>query len=386
MIDYLIKNGTVIDGTGRKEIVKEIAISEGKIVSFRSNIKSKAIQEINAQGKVVCPGFIDIHSHSDFTLLVNRNAESAIHQGITTMVTGNCGHGPAPCIDKDLAKQVTIGYSDSWETDISWNSFGEYVENLFSPGLAVNVAPLVPHGSIRMAVMGYDGRKPSKLELDEMKLMVSEAMSAGAAGFSTGLEYSPGKYAEIEEIIALTSVAANHGGIYASHIRNRADNFLTAVEEALTISKPYLERKESQGYAHRLVGDLLRYNNKEQEAQKILQAGLVQFPGNLFLVDGLSASLVITQDWKQLIDLLETTLEQNQRLLGNPPMHLLFLNRLVVAYQRENKKKKKLEVLRKFHQKNDPLTASKLHSLEEQLLFPISLPSLDKELSSSLIP
>ncbi len=152
-------------------------------------------------------------------------------------------------------------------------------------------------------------------------------------------------------------------------------------EEALEMSQPYLERKESQGYAHRLVGDLLRYKGKEQEAQKILRSGLVQFPGHLFLVDGLSASLVMTEDWEQVQELLETTLEQSQRLSGNPPMLLLFLDRLAVAHQRLKKTEKKLQILRKFHQQNDPLTAAQLHSLEEQLLFPISLPSLDKALS-----
>ena len=157
-------------------------------------------------------------------------------------------------------------------------------------------------------------------------------------------------------------------------------------EDALEISQPYLEHKESQGYAHRLVGDLLRYAGKEQEAQKILQKGLVQFPGHLFLVDGLSASLVMTEDWEQVRELLETTLEQSQRLSGNPPMQLLFLDRLAVAYQRLNKIEEKIQILRKFHQKNDPLTAAQLHSLEEQLLFPISLPSLDKALSPLLLP
>ena len=113
---------------------------------------------------------------------------------------------------------------------------------------------------------------------------------------------------------------------------------------------------------------------------------MVKFPGHLFLIDGLSASLVVTKDWEKVIELLETTLEQSQRLLGNPPMQLLFLNRLVLAYQRVQNPGKKVQILRKFHQKNDPLTAAKLYSLEEQLLFPISLPSLEKELSSSLIP
>ena len=199
MIDTLIRNGMVIDGTGAAAEVKEVAIQQGKIISSQGQNKLEARQVIDAKGKVVCPGFIDIHCHSDFTLLVNRNAESAVHQGLTTLVTGNCGHGPAPCRDKELAKQVTIGYSDNWETDITWQSFGEYLEKLFFPGLAVNVAPLVPHGAIRMAVMGYDERKPSRVELDEMKAMVAEAMSAGAAGFSTGLEYLPGQNAEKEE-------------------------------------------------------------------------------------------------------------------------------------------------------------------------------------------
>ena len=157
-------------------------------------------------------------------------------------------------------------------------------------------------------------------------------------------------------------------------------------QDALEISQPYLERKESQGYAHRLVGDLLRYDAKEQEAQKILRKGLVQFPGHLFLVDGLSASLVMTEDWEQVMELLETTLEQSQRLAGNPPMQLLFLDRLSVAYQRLDKPGKKLNILREYHQQNDPLTAAQLHSLEEQLLFPISLPSLDKALSPLLLP
>ena len=156
--------------------------------------------------------------------------------------------------------------------------------------------------------------------------------------------------------------------------------------KALEISKPYLKRKESQGFAHRLVGDLLRYENKEKEAQKIFRNGIVQFPENFFLVDGLSSSLVITQDWEQVVELLETTLEQNQRLIGNPTMHILFLNRLVFAYQRAKKQDKKIEILRKLHQKNDPLASTKLYSLQEQLLFPISLPSLGKEFSLSLVP
>ena len=161
---------------------------------------------------------------------------------------------------------------------------------------------------------------------------------------------------------------------------------LEKYEEALQISQPFIKRKESQGYAHRLVGDLLRYKGKEQEAQKIYREGLEQFPGHLFLVDGLSASLMITENWNQMQELLETTLEQSQRLEGNPPIKIIFLDRLAVSYERLQNTEKKLQILREYHQNNDPLTAAQLNSLEEQLLFPVSLPSLEKALSPLLLP
>ena len=161
---------------------------------------------------------------------------------------------------------------------------------------------------------------------------------------------------------------------------------LEKYEEALQISQPFLNRKESQGYAHRLVGDLLRYKGDEDEAQNVYLEGLEQFPGHLFLVEGLSASLMITENWEQLRELLETTLEQSQRLEGNSPIKIIFLDRLVVTYERLKKIGKKLQILREYHQNNDPLTAAQLNSLEEQLLFPVSLPSLEKALSPLLFP
>ena len=161
---------------------------------------------------------------------------------------------------------------------------------------------------------------------------------------------------------------------------------LEKYEEALQISQPFLNRKESQGYAHRLVGDLLRYKGNEQEAQNVYRKGLEKFPGHLFLVDGLSASLMITENWEQLKELLETILEQSQRLEGNPPIKVVFLDRLAVTYERLQNAEKKLQILREYHQNNDPLTAAQLNSLEEQLLFPVSLPSLEKALSPLLLP
>jgi len=197
--------------------------------------------------------------------------------------------------------------------------------------------------------------------------------------------FQQSKYLSVLEVTTplMEALVGNWEVIYLHALTlSRVGNF----EEALLISRPYLKRRESQGYAHRLVGDLLRYKGEEREAQKILRNGLVQFPGHLYLTDELSSSLVMTEDWAEVQELLETTLEQSLLLEGNPPMQLLFLDRLVVAYERLNNTEKKLQILRKFHQKNDPLTAAQLYSLEEQLLFPIALPSLDKALSPLLLP
>ena len=237
MIDTIIRNGRVVDGTGAPGVPADVVIDDGKVVAVEPSAKASAAHEWDARDRIVCPGFIDIHSHSDFSLLANRTAESAIGQGVTTLVTGNCGHGPSPSNSWELTKRNTVGFSENWNVEPSWSTFGEYVDAIFSPGLSVNVAPLVPHGTVRLAVMGQEARPAKRHELEQMKELVAEAMSAGAAGLSSGLEYSPGCYADEEELVALASVAAKSGGIYASHIRNRGDDFEDAVREAISICR-----------------------------------------------------------------------------------------------------------------------------------------------------
>ena len=237
MVDLVLKGGNIIDGTGNPAVIGDVVINDGSIISIVDKNELEANFELDVKGKIICPGFIDIHSHSDFSLLADRRNEGAIRQGITTLVTGNCGHGPAPVNDVDLAKRNTVGFSESWDVDFSWHSFNEYLDFLLSPGISANVAPLVPHGSVRLAVMGQSTRKPSPAELEDMKSLVEEAMSSGAIGISTGLEYSPGMYADEDELVALASVSAKQGGIYASHIRNRGEMFEDAVAEALNICR-----------------------------------------------------------------------------------------------------------------------------------------------------
>ena len=273
----------VIDGSGAAAFRGDLAVRDGliEVVGDTTELDSDTVWD--ASGKYVCPGFIDIHSHSDFTLLANRNAESGIRQGITTVVTGNCGHGPAPAHDCALAKGNTLGFNEGWGVDFSWRTFDEYLATLFSPGVAINAAPLVPHGTVRLAVMGYDDRPATKREIAEMQALVDDAMSAGAAGFSTGLEYSPGQYATREELVALAKPAAKRGGFYASHIRNRGDTFVEAVEEALDIAREaglpaQLSHLAPRPYANPGAFDRVLARIYEARDREGLQVGVDTFP------------------------------------------------------------------------------------------------------------
>ncbi len=237
MADLTITGGTVVDGTGEPGRRADVVIDRGRIALVGNASEIESARTWDASGRTVSPGFIDIHSHADFTLFVDGLAQSGIRQGLASAVIGNCGHGPAPAPDKDLAKQVTIGVNEDWGIDFDWTTFEQYLDALLSRGQSMNVAPLVAHGAVRIAAMGYDARKPTSRELDVMRSLVDEAMSAGALGMSSGLEYSPGRHADEAELTSLSEVVGRHGGIYASHIRERGDNFEQAVREALDIGR-----------------------------------------------------------------------------------------------------------------------------------------------------
>jgi len=209
--DILITGGTIIDGTGRPPYKKDIVIRDGRIAIIGGVSKAGALYKIDATGKVIAPGFIDLHSHADRGLLDHRAAENYIRQGVTTLVCGNCGSSPV-----DIAKCFEL---------------------LREVGTGPNVAQLVGHGSVRNQVMGRLNAPPSAEQLAEMKRLVKKAMQDGALGMSTSLRYGPGTYATTEEIVALTKEIAPFGGFYATHMRDEGTKILEAVEEALLIGE-----------------------------------------------------------------------------------------------------------------------------------------------------
>jgi N-acyl-D-amino-acid deacylase len=231
----LIRGGILVDGSGAPRRRADVLIEGDRVAAVGEVDPGDDTEVLDRPGAIVAPGFIDVHSHADFTLLAHRGADSAVRQGVTTVVTGNCGGGVAPTSPRWDVRRVAFAYDAAWGIDITWDGFGDYVGHL--AGAAINVAPLVPHGAVRNAVMGLSPRGPDASELALMTGLVAEAMDAGAVGLSTGLEYQPGCHAQPDEIWTLARVVAARDGIYATHMRNRAERFAGATQEALDVGR-----------------------------------------------------------------------------------------------------------------------------------------------------
>jgi N-acyl-D-aspartate/D-glutamate deacylase len=237
--DLALANGRILDGCGNPWYWGDIGIHQGRIASIDPRGTLLAKRTIDIAGRYVSPGFVDIHTHSDLTILVNRRAESAVHQGVTTQLIGNCGMSPSPVDERHLLdlKRSWGSISDQAEVSWEWRTYAEYLYHLQKGRLGINIASLCGHGSLRIAVMGLEDREPSQGELEQMKELLDDAMQAGAYGMSTGLVYPPGCFADTREIIALCKVVAKYHGIYASHIRGERETILEAVAEAIHIGK-----------------------------------------------------------------------------------------------------------------------------------------------------
>jgi N-acyl-D-amino-acid deacylase len=234
-IDQLIVGGSVIDGTGRAGYPADVAIKDGRIVDIGKIPAPTGVPVLDAKGLVVAPGFIDVHSHSDFTLTVDPRAVSSITQGVTLEVVGNCGHGCAPIVDPEVAKLNVYGFHSDYP--MHWRTMAEYFQVLEAGKPAVNVVTLVPNGNLRLATLGLEDRPASKDELGKMRMMLEQSLEEGAFGFSTGLEYGTEIGSTESEITELCRAVAKCGGIYATHTRNEYGRARETIAEAIRTSE-----------------------------------------------------------------------------------------------------------------------------------------------------
>ncbi|MCL6581547.1 MAG: amidohydrolase family protein [Firmicutes bacterium] len=264
MLDILIRGGLVADGTGGELRPADVAISSGRVAAVGRLEGAQAEEVIDASGLVVCPGFIDMHSHSDLSLVAHPGATSSLLQGITTEVAGSCGWSLAPVktetaagvlkgLCEGLLGEVPPGLAvDEDRRALAWYSFGEYLDHVERLGLGVNLYPVVGQSLIRAHVVGTDRRPATPGEIEAMRELLKACLGEGARGLSTGRAYAPGGHASTEEVIALCRVVAERGGLYSTHIKNESDGLIEAVAEAIRIGRESGVRVEISH--HKAVG------------------------------------------------------------------------------------------------------------------------------------
>lgn len=235
VFDVIIRDGMVVDGTGSPARRVDIGVERDTITALDNLQGAQAAETIVAQSLHVCPGFIDIHAHSDFNILVAPPGRSKVLQGVTTEVCGNCGMSAAPLIGA-TRKQREASLAHLGIT-LTWTSLQEFSERVARQGLLCNIVPLIGHGNIRGAVIGYDNRHPTADEFAQMRALLEQELGAGGWGMSSGLIYPPGRYASCEELIELCRTAARYHRLYTTHLRSEGDRLLEAVTEAIAIGK-----------------------------------------------------------------------------------------------------------------------------------------------------
>ena len=227
MADTVIRNATIIDGTGAERFTGDVRIEDGHISEVGSSSGAAAV-EVDATGLVLAPGFVDVHTHDDGALLQHPDMAFKISQGCTSVVVGNCGFSAIPAVPGENTLDLS-------GVQANWSDLDGYRQNVENSGPALNAMMLVGHNTIRSLEMGDERRAPNDQELERMQQHVELAMEQGACGFSTGLVYRPGRWSDTDEVLELAKIVAPFDGIYATHMRNENDHLLEAVDEALEI-------------------------------------------------------------------------------------------------------------------------------------------------------
>ncbi len=234
--DLILKNALILDGTGKRSYSADIGIIADRIRKIGQIGEMNAPIILDVSGDITSPGFINIHGHTEGALLEDPEGRSSVIQGITTEISGQCGSSYGPLRGKYLDRNRQRN-SEMYDFDRGWQNIGDFLDCLDKKGIGINFGTMVGHGTVRSSVIGLESRRPATSELHTIRQMIEEALRQGAFGFSTGLEYTPGSFAEIEELVELAGALKPYGLPYATHMRNEDNFLLEAVEEALLVGE-----------------------------------------------------------------------------------------------------------------------------------------------------
>lgn len=241
MFDLVLKDGLVVDGTRKKPYVASVCITDGRIAEITDRKDIKGLDIIDCTGKIISPGFIDLHQHSDAVPLNNEDPKAMIHQGVTLEIAGNCGISLIPAkdesrdeISKFFARTVEIVPEDS---NLKINNMVDYAEEASKHNFPVNMGTLIGHGTLRGTVVGFDDREATPEEMDEMKSLLDFELKHGAYGMSLGLIYPPSSYGKLNEFVELSKFIKANNGILTVHMRNESDRVVEAVDEMLEVAQ-----------------------------------------------------------------------------------------------------------------------------------------------------
>ncbi len=277
MLDVLIRNGRIVDGSGSPWFRGEVGIRAARIAAVRHRIEAAAARTIDAAGQVVSPGFIDMHTHSDLRVFAHPEEDSKLLQGVTTALIGQDGLSVAPIDDANKAPMMrrVSGLLGTYLTEWKWNAMAEFLDHLDALPPAANTMMLIPHGAIRATVLGWENRAAAPDEVARMQQILARAFEEGGVGFSTGLIYPPGMYADRAELVALCRVAAEHGGFFVVHMRNEGNHVAESILEVaeicleagcpLHISHLKVAGKANWGKAGEILGLIESYRGKGVE-------------------------------------------------------------------------------------------------------------------------
>ena len=240
--DLILRNGTIIDGSGTEGFLGDLALAGGKVAAIGDLSEASARQTIDCTGQVICPGFIDLHAHSDLTLLANPKAESKVRMGVTSECNGQCGLGIFPVHAEDIAAlRATCSFIEA-PTEVCWSTTREYLDALRAAQPAVNVAPMLGQSALRAWAMGFEDRPASTAEIADMCAAARDGFAAGAVGISLGLAYALGSFASHEELVALCGEAAAHGKHVSVHPRSEGVRQLEGLREMIDIAREVSDR------------------------------------------------------------------------------------------------------------------------------------------------